>query len=78
MMKPAALRDATAANEQQKLGEKILKHQAEVDVESHVEEEKAAEFKNQAQHSNVESSAQSPAERKLAEQSSHEDVTSVE
>ena len=47
MMKPAALRDATAANEQQKLDEKILKHQAEVDVESHVEEEKAAEFKNQ-------------------------------
>ena len=28
MMKPAALRDATAANEQQKLDEKILMHQA--------------------------------------------------
>ena len=45
-MKPAALRD--------KLGEKTLKHQAEVDVESHVEEEKAAEFKNQVPHSNTE------------------------
>ena len=31
-----------------------LVHQAEVDVESHVEEEKAAEFKNQVQHSNIE------------------------
>ena len=54
MMKPAAQRDATAANEQQTLDEKTLKHQAEVDVESHVEEEKAAEFKNQVQHSNIE------------------------
>ena len=45
-MKPAAPRD--------KLGEKTLKHQAEVDVESHVEEEEAAEFKNQVQHSNIE------------------------
>ena len=41
MMKPAAQRDATAANEQQKLCEKILKHQAEVDVESRVEEEQS-------------------------------------
>ena len=44
-MKPAAPRD--------KVGEKTLKHQAEVDVESHIEEEKAAEFKNQVQHSNI-------------------------
>ena len=30
MMKPAAQRDATAANEKQKFCEKILKHQADV------------------------------------------------
>ena len=54
MMKPAALRDATAANEQQKLDEKILKHQAEVDVEFEDEEDKRAEFKSQVQQSNVE------------------------
>ena len=54
MMKPAALRGTSTANEQQKLCEKTLKHQAEVDVESHVEEEKAAEIKNQVQHSNIE------------------------
>ena len=54
MMKPAALRDATAANEQQKLCEKILKHQADVDAEFHDEEDKAAEIKNQVQHSNIE------------------------
>ena len=54
MMKPAALRDATAANKQQKLCEKILKHQAEVDVEFQDEEEKGAEFKSQVQQSNVE------------------------
>ena len=53
-MKPAALRGTSTANEQQKLGEKTLKHQAEVDVESHVEEDKAAELKNQVQHSNIE------------------------
>ena len=35
------------AAEQQKLGEKTLKHQTEDDAEIHVEEEKAAEFKNQ-------------------------------
>ena len=36
-----------AADEQQKLGEKTLKHQAD-------EEEEAAEIKNQVQHSNIE------------------------
>ena len=41
-------------NEQQKLCEKTLKHQAEVDVEFHDEEDKSAEFKNQVQHSNIE------------------------
>ena len=30
-----------------KLGEKTLKHQAEVETENHVEEEEDAEFKNQ-------------------------------
>ena len=54
MMKPAALRDATAANEQQKLDEKILKQKAEVDVEFQDEEKKAAEIKNHVQHSNIE------------------------
>ena len=49
MMKPAALRGTSTANEQQKLCEKTLKHQAEV-----VEEEKAAKIKNQVQHSNIE------------------------
>ena len=33
---------------------KILKHQAEVDAEFHAEEDKAAEIKNQVQHSNIE------------------------
>ena len=36
-----------AADEQQKLSEKTLKHQAD-------EEEEAAEIKNQVQHSNIE------------------------
>ena len=54
MMKPAAQRDATAANKQQKHCEKILKHQAEVDDESHAEEDQAAEIKNQVQPSNIE------------------------
>ena len=40
-----------AADEQQKLGEKTLKHLAEVDAKFHVEEEKAAEIKKQVQHS---------------------------
>ena len=40
-------RETAAANEQQKLGEKTLKHQAEVETENHVEEEEDAEFKNQ-------------------------------
>ena len=40
-------RKTAAANEQQKLGEKTLKHQAEVETENHVEEEEDAEFKNQ-------------------------------
>ena len=53
-MKPASLRDATAANEQQKLDEKVLKHQAEVDVEFQDEEDKGAEFKSQVQQSNIE------------------------
>ena len=54
MMKPAALRGTSTVNEQQELCEKILKHQAEVDVESHVEEDKAAEIRNQVQYSNIE------------------------
>ena len=54
MMKPAALRGTSTADEQQSLGEKTLKHQAEVDAEFHDEEYKAAEFKNQVQHSNIE------------------------
>ena len=54
MMKPAAFRGTSTANEQQKLGEKTLKHQAEVDAEFHVEKEKAAEIKNTVQHSNIE------------------------
>ena len=37
-----------------KLCEKSLKHQSEVDVESHVEKEKAAEINNHVQHSNME------------------------
>ena len=40
-----------AADEQQKLGERTLKHKAEVDAKFHVEEEKAAEIKKQVQHS---------------------------
>ena len=40
-MKPAALRGTSTANEQQKFCEKTLKHQAEVDVESLVEEDKS-------------------------------------
>ena len=40
-----------AADEQQKLGEKTLKHQAEV-------EEKAAEIKKQVQHCNIEQALQ--------------------
>ena len=52
--KQAAPRGTSTANEQQKLCEKTLKHQAEVDVESHVDKEKAAEIKNQVQHSNIE------------------------
>ena len=54
MMKQAAFHGTSTANEQQKLFEKTLKHQAEVDVESHVEEEEAAEVKNHVQHSNIE------------------------
>ena len=54
MMKPTALRGTSTENEKQKLCEKILKHQAEVDVEFLVEEEKAAEVKNHVQHSNIE------------------------
>ena len=41
----AALREAIAAEEQQKREEKILEDQAE----THVEEKKAAEFKNKVQ-----------------------------
>ena len=43
-----------AADEQQKLGEKTLKHQPVVDAKFHTEEKKAAEIKNQVQHSNIE------------------------
>ena len=39
-MKPAALRGTSTMDEQQKLDEKILKHQAEVDVEFQDEEDK--------------------------------------
>ena len=40
------------------LVKRFLKHQAEVDVEFHDEEDKAAEFKNQVQPSNVEQQIQ--------------------
>ena len=40
-------RETAAANEPQKLGEKTLKHHAEVETENHVEEEEDAEFKKQ-------------------------------
>ena len=40
-------RETAAANEQQKLVEKTLKHQAEVETDNHVDEEEDAEFKNQ-------------------------------
>ena len=43
-----------AADEQQKLGEKTLKHQAEVDTKFHTEEKKAAEIKSQVQYGNIE------------------------
>ena len=43
-----------AVEEQQKLGEKTLKHQAEVDAKFHTEEKKAIEIKKQVQHSNIE------------------------
>ena len=42
-------------------------------MSSPIEEEKTAEIKNHVLHSNI--VAQSPTERELAEQSSHEDVT---
>ena len=88
MMKPA-LRDTSTANEQQKLCEMSLKHQAEVDVESHAEEKKPQKSRTMCSTatsssryieggSRVTTSAQSPAERKLAEQSSQEDVTNEE
>ena len=64
-MKPAALRDATAANEQQKLCEKTLKHQAEVDVESHVKKEEGEKIKNQVQHSNIEQPIREVAETQI-------------
>ena len=35
-------RETAAANEQRKLGEKTLKHQAEVETDNHVEEEEDA------------------------------------
>ena len=47
MMKPAAPRGTSTADEQQRLCENILKHQADVDAEFHVEEDKGAEFKIQ-------------------------------
>ena len=40
-------RETAVANEQQKLGEKTLKHQHEVETDNHVEEKEDAEFKNQ-------------------------------
>ena len=42
----AALREDIAAEEHQKREEKILEDQDESEAEIHVEEEKAAEFKN--------------------------------
>ena len=93
MMKPAAQRDATAANEQQKLDENILKHQADVDVRVSrrrgakpqtiqeprclAQQRRAADTVKEVAETQT-TSAQSPAERKLAEQLSHEDVTSEE
>ena len=43
-----------AADEQQKLGEKTLKHQVEVDAKFHTEEKTATEIKKQVQHINIE------------------------
>ena len=53
-MTQAALREAIAAEEQRKLEVKTLECKTEVEAEVHVEEEQAAEFKNEVQHSNIE------------------------
>ena len=47
--KQAAQRETSTAEEHQNLGEKTLKHQAEVETEFHDEEAKAAKLKNDVQ-----------------------------
>ena len=47
--KRSTMRDTSAAKEQQNRPESILGYQTEVEVEFHIEEEKAAEIKNQVQ-----------------------------
>ena len=53
-MTQATLREAFAAEEQRELEVKTLECQTEVEAEVHVEEEQAAEFKNEVQLSNIE------------------------
>ena len=53
-MTQAALREATAAEEQRKIEVKTLECQTELEAEVHVEEEQAAEFKNEVQLSKIE------------------------
>ena len=45
--KRSTMRETSAAEEQQNHAESILENQTEVEVEFHIEEEKAAEIKNQ-------------------------------
>ena len=48
-MKQAALREAAAAEEQQKIAEEALEHQAETEAKTRVEEGTAAELKSQVE-----------------------------
>ena len=47
--KQAALRETTAAEEQQKIADEALEHQAEIETETRVEEGTATELKSQAE-----------------------------
>ena len=47
--KQAALRETTAAEEQQKIADEALEHQAEIEAETRVEEGTATELKSQAE-----------------------------
>ena len=53
-MTQAALRETIAAEEQRKLEVKTLECQTELEAEVHVEEEQAAEFKNEVLLSKIE------------------------